>query len=209
MDTGAGSVDLTVRTVVDSDLPAVVGVHQTAFKGFFLDRMGPRFLQAYYKSVLDYKNSIFLVSVDDAANINGFAVGFIDPDAFYAHFRAQRRKLMPIILKSLMMRPWLFMAIARNTRRLADTDISGDRLVELSSIGTSKRGAGIGKVLLNAFCRRCTELGADRVRLTTDRDDNIPVLNFYLSQGFESLGIEQRGKRVLQIMTKDLSATRT
>lgn len=196
-----------VRNAVHSDLDVVVKVHQSAFKGFFLDRMGPHFIAAYYQSVLDYRDSIFLVNVDQSGEVNGFAAGFINPDAFYDHFRARRLKLLPTIVAALLRRPSLFMDIARNTRRVTDTATSGSGLVELSSIGTSRRGAGVGAVLLDAFCARSAELGVDLVKLTTDRDDNASVLNFYLSHGFEAQGFEQRGTRVLQVMTRAPSSS--
>lgn len=201
------SSNFTIRTVVEADLADIVRIHQAAFKGFFLDRMGPRFLRAYYQSVVDFPDSIFLISLDREEGVNGFAVGFINPDAFYKHFRAQRIRLMPIIIEALLCDPSLFIKVARNTRRLAKVNVCENRIVELSSIGTSRRGTGIGTILLDAFCTRSAELGANRVMLTTDRDDNTSVVKFYLAHGFEPLVFEQRGRRVLQIMTKNLPTT--
>lgn len=195
-----------VRDAVAGDLPDVVRVHQIAFKGFFLDRMGPRFLRAYYDAILEYGPSIFLVNIDENDELDGFAVGFQDPEAFYDHFRSRRLRLLPIIALALLRRPTLFVGIARNTGRVAATGKGAASIVELSSIATSRLGTGIGSQLLQAFCDRSRGLSASEVTLTTDRDDNAPVVNFYLRHGFEKRGIELRGARVLQVMALDLSS---
>lgn len=167
--------------------------------------MGARFLRAYYLSILHYEAAIFLVNVNEVGEIDGFAVGFRDPGAFYDYFRSRRLRLAPIIALSLLGRPTLLIEIARNTRRVAGSERSAAGIVELSSIGTSRLGAGIGSTLLQAFCTRSRLLGADEVRLTTDRDNNDSVLHFYLAHGFEKRGTEMRGTRVLQVMSYDLS----
>ncbi len=195
-----------VRDAVAGDLPDVVRVHQIAFKGFFLDRMGPRFLRAYYDAILEYGPAIFLVNIAENDELDGFAVGFQDPEAFYDHFRSRRLRLLPIIALALLRRPSLFVEIVRNTGRVAATGKGAASIVELSSIATSRLGTGIGSQLLQAFCDRSRGLGASEVTLTTDRDDNAPVVNFYLRHGFEKRGIELRGARVLQVMALDLSS---
>ncbi|WP_336987715.1 GNAT family N-acetyltransferase [Altererythrobacter aquiaggeris] len=194
-----------VRNAIAGDLPDVVRVHQIAFKGFFLDRMGPRFLRAYYKAIMRYDAAIFLVNSDDADALDGFAVGFRDPEAFYKHFRSLRLRLLPIIALSLLRRPSLLVEIARNTGRISAAGKGNTSVVELSSIATSRLGTGVGSKLLLAFCDQSRRLGASEVTLTTDRDDNAPVVDFYLRHGFEKRGTELRGARVLEVMTCDLS----
>lgn len=196
-----------VRDAVAGDLTSVVRVHQASFRGFFLDRMGPRFLRAYYSSVLQFGGAIFLVHQDEAGEVDGFAVGFRDPGAFYHYFKSRRLRLAPIIALSLLRRPALLLKIARNTGRIAGSEKSGEAAnVELSSIGTNRPGSGIGSLLLGAFCTRSRRLGGAKIVLTTDRDNNDAVLNFYLAHGFEKRGTEFRGERVLQCMSRDLTS---
>jgi hypothetical protein len=52
------------REMNANDLDAVVAIHQEAFKGFFLTRMGPRFLRAYYNTVLDFGGRIAIIGQD-------------------------------------------------------------------------------------------------------------------------------------------------
>lgn len=89
-----------------SDLGSVVAIHKEAFKGFFLTRMGPRFLRAYYQAVLDFEASISLVAYDtESDRALGFAVGFRDPQGFYALFRQRRKRLLPVILLAVVRDP--------------------------------------------------------------------------------------------------------
>jgi ribosomal protein S18 acetylase RimI-like enzyme len=48
-------------------------------------------------------------------------------------------------------------------------------------------GKGIGKRLLNAALKHCSEQGVDSVWLATNAE-NSPAIAFYLSQGFEQVG---------------------
>lgn len=183
----------------------MVKVHQIAFKGFFLDRMGPRFLKAYYQTILDYDASIFLVHADEQGSIDAFAAGFCNPDEFYAQFRSLRLHLLPIIALSLLRRPVMLLEIARNARRVGSKVRYAPGTVELASIGTSAPGTGIGSALVREFCADARARGADSVTLTTDHDENEAVLSFYQRLGFASHGTEQRGTRILRIMMRHLS----
>jgi ribosomal protein S18 acetylase RimI-like enzyme len=60
----------------------------------------------------------------------------------------------------------------------------------LSSIGVtpSANGKGIGKILITAFCESAQEAGSPTVFLTTDRDENDAVNQFYISNGFQLHG---------------------
>lgn len=201
-DASALSASGKIRDAIRSDIPGIVRVHQIAFKGFFLDRMGPAFLRAYYRAILDYEGAILLIHSDGPGGIDGFAAGFLEPDHFYAHFRSRRIRMLPAIALALLRRPNLFVEIVRNTGRVARAAEMNVAAAELASIGTSRRGAGVGSGLLRAFCERSAVLGADEVRLTTDRDDNGAVVRFYLDHGFEQRGVEFRGERALHSLAR-------
>lgn len=186
------------RDMGPSDLDAVVRIHQTAFDGFFLTRMGPRFLRAYYQTVLDFEASIAMVACDAGGGlVLGFAVGFRDPQGFYALFRRRRHTLLPAILVAVLLDPSLAPAIFRNVRRVEAQAAQGIDAVELSSIAVGVSGRGIGGALLEAFAAEARGGGARRLILTTDEQDNDPVLRFYEDRGFRLGGIERRGDRRL------------
>lgn len=189
-----------IRPMERADLPQVVKVHRMAFRGFFLDRMGPAFLRAYYAAVLDYPGSMALV-LEREGKIHGFAVGFMDPDGFYRHFRARRIRLLPAIALGLLRRPWLLGDVLGNRNRV---ETSADMrkpsgTAELSSIGVAAKGDGSGARLLRAFCKGMFDQGASQILLTTDEADNEAVHRFYRKHGFQAIGVEDRGNRRLTV----------
>ncbi len=180
------------------DLPGVVRVHQYAFDGFFLDQMGGSFLRQYYATVLSYGASLSLVAVDPSDEVIGIAVGFLDPRAFYAHFRRCRLHFVPAIVLALLRRPGLLRGILTNTRRLATGGALGADVAELASLGVRASGSGVGSRLLARFCEEMFSTGASRIVLTTDDDANGSVQSFYERRGFRHVGQEVRGVRVLR-----------
>lgn len=192
--------DLLIRPMAPADLDGVVAVHQSAFKGFFLTRMGSGFLRGYYQTVLDYPGSIALVacSGDASGPLQGFSVGFRDPHHFYALFSARRRRLIPSMVFAMLRDPSLILQILRNIRRVGDQqETVHPGTAELSSIGVAGQGGGIGSQLLEAFVASAAASGAQRILLTTDRDGNDGVRSFYERRGFILDGFEQRGERWL------------
>lgn len=189
---------MIIREMRSSDLGAVVVVHRKAFEGFFLTRMGPRFLRAYYQAVLDFEASISLVAYDtESDRALGFAVGFRDPQGFYALFRQRRKRMLPAILLSVVRDPGLLPQIIRNMRRVEAQAQQPISAVELSSIAVGAPGKGIGGALLEAFADEARSEGAHRLILTTDAEGNDLVRGFYEARGFNLEGFETRGARKL------------
>jgi ribosomal protein S18 acetylase RimI-like enzyme len=186
-----------IRNMTLEDLKEVVRIHQFAFRGFFLDLMGPAFLNHYYASVLSYPKSVAIVSETEQKSIIGFSVGFLDPAGFYAHFRSRRLTMMPTIIWALIRRPYLISKVVRNTTRVHAEQNVDDQSAELSSIATTERGAGVGSELARSFCARAFKTGATEVQLSTDEIDNDGIRAFYERLGFKRFGHEQRGKRRL------------
>lgn len=186
------------RLMQQSDLEAVVEIHRCAFPGFFLTRMGSGFLRGYYQTVLDFDASIALVACEQSNNkTQGFAVGFQDPQGFYALFSHRRRKLLPLVALALLRDPRLLFEILRNIRRVDAQSRQTNGSVELSSIGAITDGTGIGGALLAAFVECAHRAEATEIFLTTDADDNVDVRRFYERRDFVLDGYEFRGKRRL------------
>lgn len=189
---------MIIRRMEVSDLCAVVAIHKKAFEGFFLTRMGPSFLQAYYQAVLDYEGSIALVVHDGKSDFpSGFAVGFRDPQGFYALFRQRRKRMLPAILRAMVRDPRLAPQILRNVRRVEVQAQQTVDAVELSSIAVGTPGKGVGGALLEAFIEKASSKGARRLILTTDAEGNDFVREFYEARGFCLEGTETRGGRDL------------
>jgi len=191
----------------EADLPAVVRVHRKAFVEFFLTRMGPGFLQVYYGTVLSYDRSVSLVAQQHDGEIIGFITGFRDPKAFYAHLRKRRIKLIPATLAAVIRQPSLLRQVLRNAGRVSSFEPPEPRagLAELSSVGASVQGSGVGSALVSEFCQRMFRAGAQSIALTTDESNNDRARTFYTRHGFILSGRERRGDRVLCVYTLTLS----
>jgi len=175
-----------VRTANLSDIEAIAAVHDAAFPGFFLTRMGLAFLCGYYRLVLDYPGGILIVSERDFA-IDGFVAGFADPAGFYAFMVRERRRLYGPALAAVLRRPALLPRVLANRRRVVSVvHPAGPDCCELSSIGVQpdSAGRGRGKILIDHFCAEALRRGCGRVVLTTDAIDNDSVNDFYLRCGF-------------------------
>lgn len=189
---------LIFRSMRQADLEAVIDIHRASFRRFFLTRMGPHFLRYYYQTVLDFDASIALVACDAISGETlGFAVGFRDPQGFYALFKKRRRKLLPVILLAIFRDPLLVSEVIRNTRRVETQSRHRVDAVELSSIAVRTHRDGVGGLLVEAFADAACKGSTRSIILTTDADDNDAIRRFYEKHAFSLERYEHRGKRVL------------
>lgn len=197
---------LSVRSMCQDDLAEVVRVHQISFRGFFLDKLGPAFLRAYYRAVLDFPDSVANVAVDENGVIRGFVVGFMNPSGFYRHLRKRRLRFLPAVVLALVRRPRLLLGVLRNGARVSRRSVADDtsRCGELSSIAAATPGVGIGSMLLLSFVNALRRRGCRRISLTTDKTDNDRAREFYRRHGFVEVEEEQRGTRTLIVYALDL-----
>lgn len=180
-----------IRPATAADLPAVVAAHTAAFPGFFLTRMGPRFLGAYYRMVLESPEGILLVA-ESAGAVAGFVAGIARPAAFYRTMMWWPWALgFPAMLR-LVTRPRLLLDVAGRVCRLGSSGHpQGHRgpsqaRAELASLAVlpSQRRLGLGRQLVAAFVAEAGLRQVAEVRLTTDAVDNQATHAFYESLGF-------------------------
>ncbi len=191
--TGAGREPaVLVRPAASADLERIVAVHASAFPGFFLTALGPAFLRAYYRAVLDFDAGCMLVA-ELEGRVDGFVAGFADPRRFYAVFRRKPLEFAPAVLAGLLCRPWLLGRIVARVGSVLHRgrderqDPATGAACELSSLAVDPRARrrGIGQKLVAAFVAEARGRGLDVVRLTTDARGNDPVNAFYASLGFQ------------------------
>jgi ribosomal protein S18 acetylase RimI-like enzyme len=198
--TTRGGDDTLIRVAVDADLPAVCDVHLGSFPGFFLSRMGPRFLRAYYRCVLTYEGSIFLVA-ETAGIVSGFVAGFVNSAGFYRHLvRSSARFVVPTAC-AVFVAPALLIRVMDGRRRVGASTVPSSsshadaELASLAVVGTHS-GRGIGRLLVADFVVYAQRRRCRQVSLTTDASENDRVNEFYSSLGFVLDGaFDQRGER--------------
>ena len=181
------------------DIDAVVKIHQKAFNGFFLERMGPEFLSAYHQCVFDYAHSVSLVHVNKTGIVDGFVTGYENPTQFYGALRSAKLKLVRPVFVALARRPWLILKVLANLFRVRknSTSLYSQGAIELGTIGVLNSGRGVGGELIREFIEKSWALGAHSINLTTDRDDNERAHEFYLKYHFVNSGSEYREGRAL------------
>jgi ribosomal protein S18 acetylase RimI-like enzyme len=187
------------------DLQEVVRIHQKAFKGFLMTLLGQKFLYEYYNLVLSYPNNISLIYETDDSHVLGFAVGYMDPAAFYLKLKREKIKLLLSALMHIALRPRLWKRIL-DSYRYADISSSANNgeknTAELASIAVDPDGQnkGVGRELLSAFINEAKKRNASKVVLTTDAEDNEHVNKFYKKTGFsiQSTFEKSKGRKMNQ-----------
>jgi len=183
------------RDVQPADIPYIVDIHTKAFPGFFMTTLGPKFLEKYYRLVLDFNDRVFLVK-EGKDCLEGFVSGFLNPAQFYLGMRRRRTDFLGAVLVRICTHPWLLprlfasYAQARNSSHEEDPGCC-----ELSSIAVPPdlAGRGIGKGLMKAFVE-AIKGRANSISLTTDAVGNDGVNHFYRSLGFSLEGSYERSK---------------
>ena len=176
-----------IRKAVAQDIQGIVTIHQKAFTGFFLTRLGREFLHQYYGLVLEYRAGIALVS-EACGVLEGFACGFVDPPEFYRLMRRNSQNFVVPALSALFRDTSLATKVFHAVQRLQTPASQGaTQLCELSSIAVAPEaaGGGLGKALLHAFVAQAWLMNAQHVFLTTDADGNEAANALYQKAGFQ------------------------
>jgi GNAT superfamily N-acetyltransferase len=196
--------DRRLDSVIGADqlLLGMVEVHTLAFPGFFLTEMGPNFLMRYYQTVLSYPDGLVEIKTSNGGVI-GFAVGFLDPGRFYAHLRSRRLSMLMPIFFAVIRRPRLLIKVIQNARKVNRAEYD-EKTVELSSIGINPAFSGTGSELLEAFVTRAKRVGATKICLTTDAQDNLKANRFYLKHRFVLEGQYDDNGRLMNCYRFDL-----
>lgn len=192
-------MNIRTRQMNIEDIESVVKIHQSAFKGFFLDQIGPMFLKKYYMYSLKYNGSIALVSYDNDKKITGFCVGFLNPAKFYNFFYSHKIELIPSILIGFIRKPIILINIIRNIFRVNNErkTVLNDNQYELASIGVKTNTKGIGSILLKQFIKSVENTDSKKIVLTTNKYNNENVHIFYQKHGFLKKKDIIRGERTL------------
>ncbi|MEM4479607.1 MAG: GNAT family N-acetyltransferase [Candidatus Methanomethylicaceae archaeon] len=180
---------MVIREAKKTDLHKIVDIHIKAFPGFFMTKLGKGFLREYYFTVLAYNLNIFLVAEDENENrVVAFVAGFLKPSSFYLFLKKRCLKLALAIFLEILKSPGLISRVIQNYQRVnKNISQNEEKTVELASIAVDPEysGKGIGKSLVNKFLSAALALGAEKVILSTDAENNDKVNYFYKSLGFK------------------------
>ena len=177
-----------IRKMDLEDLSFVVDIHLAAFMGFFLSSMGKQFLREFYNSVLLDETHIAFVC-QNKVNILGFVAGTTQPFGFYKH--AVKRRWWRFAFSALMpalKNPLIVPRLLRAIRKPKDVLCQPNRGTLMSiAVVPEAQGQGIGQVLVETFLEEAAKRGLKQIDLTTDKNNNDRVNQFYRSIGFRCL----------------------
>jgi ribosomal protein S18 acetylase RimI-like enzyme len=174
-----------IRPMAPSDLDMLVTIHLASFPGFFLTFLGQDFLALLYQNIQRDLDGIVLVAAGND-RIEGFVAGVTRQTGFYRRLVEKHKwAFASATLGAVLRRPTILPRVLRALRRPEDAQQAAAEACLMSiAVRPESQGRGIGKELVEAFCRELAERGAKAVCLTTDRDHNDGVNRFYQKLGF-------------------------
>jgi len=188
-------------------LNALVLLHTDAFPGFFLTSLGDRFLRLLYTSYLESKSCACIIAYKEnevASDICASIIVINNPSAFYRLLL--KKKWSSFLYASLfgaMNQPLLLVKKLYSAlfyRGDADTkfDVTNGALIASIAVSPSAQGWGVGKKLLKEAEQWAEQQGLWFAYLTTDRDNNKAVNDFYQKCGYRlDSTIEKSGGRIM------------
>lgn len=196
-----------VRPAVPGDLPGIVRCHLVAFPGQFLTRLGPTFLEAYYRFYLDAPGGINLVAIDPGDRVLGFVSGG-DPALRGRFIRTRVPRFLGLLVRQGLLDPFvrrrlrvhlgnLIRALAGRLGRASPPtagtqDPQGVSVLLSIAVDPAATGQGIGRRLMEAFRQQSRRLGYAVMELSAHRD-NEPAIGLYLACGWEVVGQDADG----------------
>lgn len=180
-------VGLETRTVNIQDLDTVVSIHMQAFPGFFLTRLGSKFLKLMYEAFAQDDASVFVI-VAKAGAVVGFATGAAQQNTQVRRMAGKRAvrlalAIFPALCKSpIEIAKHLFYKLfSMDGHPTVDADSVILRSIAVSNVSL---GTGAAVELLRFFECKVKEGGYRSVTLTTDAAANERVNNFYHKAGY-------------------------
>lgn len=178
---------MIIRTMVRGDLDKIVDLHMAAFGGFFLSSLGKPFLLDLYDSFICDESSICFVA-DEEGILKGFAVGNQKPARFFKILLIRKNAIFIFhAIKAFIKNPVTVtqkFIYALQYRGECPAGFRHPSLLSSLGVDPADKGKGIGSKLIEAFCLKAFEAGADVVYLTTDKTHNDSVNDFYIKNGF-------------------------
>jgi ribosomal protein S18 acetylase RimI-like enzyme len=180
-----------IQPMMTSMLSDVVACHRLAFAGYLNNRLGPKYLHAFFQWFCETENAIALCAVD-AGCIAGYVVG-----APLGYNNSLTRRLAYAALPDIIMRPQLLLDRSFVQKAVVKLQELGGRTVpddapdlppptySLVGIATHpdycRRGAATR--LIETFEERALAAGALSLRLSVYRD-NKPARRLYARSGW-------------------------
>jgi ribosomal protein S18 acetylase RimI-like enzyme len=175
----------TVRQARREEVDAIVAVHLEAFRGFFLSRLGRRFLRELYTAFMSAPSGV-LLTAHRGAQLVGFAAGTSQPRRFFRQLLVARGwALLAAAIPAALRQPALVLPrLLRAVVYRGDSGTGEGALLSSLAVARAEKGQGTGAALVGHFCAAAAAAGVKHVYLLTDSTGNDAVIRFYEGLGF-------------------------
>jgi len=174
-----------IRRAEASDLEAIVEVHMSSFPGFFLAFLGPKFLKVFYQEVQAHRHGILQVA-ETGLKIVGFVAGVTQQADFYRYLVKERKWAFAFAaMGAAARRPMIVPRLIRALGKPHESITSAAACLMSIAVAPASASTGIGAALVRSFSEELRRRSIKRFCLTTDRDGNDKVNNFYQKCGFK------------------------
>lgn len=195
-----------IKFIPIEDTEAIVTVHNSAFKGFFLTELGPEFLKIYYQSVAKAPDGI-LIGAYLNEKLIGFCAACTECSGFNTRLIKRNINSFGLIgLKLLFTRPKALIRLSKNLTKKGSVADDG-HYAELMSIAVDKeiQNSGAGKAMMDSLEKTLKQCNVTKLSLTTDKLNNENTLAFYEKRGFRQMySFTAYPNRIMYRLIKDI-----
>lgn len=174
---------VSVRKASATDSPEITALHLAEIPWGLLSGMGPRFVEAFYRTLLEGPWGFAFVAERDNRMV-GYCTGVVHWRRFYRTFVVRN---WPLVARIALQK-----IVGRGVRRLFETtkyaaagSLPDAELVSIA-LHPDARGTGAADTLVRAVLDEFSRRGAERVRVTT-AVDNTAAAKVYERTGFRLL----------------------
>ena len=190
---------MNYRDLTPKDSGLIASLHLKSFKGFLLSKLGFKFLNIFYESILK-NNDCIGIGVFENNLLIGFAIGSKNKNNFYKRILIENFvSFLKIILVSSIFKPILLLRLLVSFKSSSNNDMNNElnSAILLSiCIDPSKESKGIGRSLLIKF-EDSVFKHVQSIILTTDAVNNSGVNNFYVKNKYELCNSFFQGNRLM------------
>jgi ribosomal protein S18 acetylase RimI-like enzyme len=176
---------VSIRRGIPADSAAVAAIHLEQIPWGLLTSMGPRFVEAFYRTLLSSPVGFVFVAEDGAGPV-GFASGVVHWRRFYQAFLLGNWRLAAsVVLRRVFdLRRWR--RLAETSRYATAESLPGSELLSIA-VRPRARGTGTADELVRRVLDEFAHLGVTQVRVTT-ASSNEAASRVYERTGFRLQG---------------------
>jgi ribosomal protein S18 acetylase RimI-like enzyme len=166
----------------------VAALHLAEIPWGLLTSMGPRFVEAFYRTLLASDLGFAFLAERDGRAI-GYVTGVVHWRRFYRAFLRQNLWMAMRVVGRRLFDLARWRRLLETTRYATSTMVSDAELLSIA-VRPEARGTGASASLVRALLEEFGRRGIRRVRVTT-ASDNVAAARVYERTGFELVGEEE------------------